>query len=156
MLTGERQAPNTVELALACSCVGSVCFHLGVYDQALLSFQKASLIRTELAMNDVKPGQSVTAEEMAIVSNNMGVCNAALEENVPALDLYEKAYHILREHCGPAHVFTACVIRNIERCNLNHAYHDIPDPKERPAYPIIRRKPVKAKKGKGGGKKKKK
>lgn len=148
---GEREAPGTIELALAQSCVGCACFHLQVFDRALEYFQKASLIRTTLAIEDELPGHSVTPEELATVYNNMGACYASIDENVQAQEQYKKAYHIFREHCGAGHVYTACVNRNIEKTKYNVMDHHITE--IRPTKPIYRKKDEKKKKG---GKKKKK
>lgn len=152
-ISGESKAPGTTELALAQSCMGAALFHIGHFDRALECFLKASLIRTNLALEDVHAGQSVTAQEMAIVYNNTAVCHAALDENVEALGQYRKAFHIFREHCGPSHMYTACVQRNLDKVQRNMADHP-PVEALRPTDPILR--PKKEKKKKGGKKKKKK
>lgn len=154
VVNGESKAPNTIELAQANSCAGTAMFHVGSFKRALESFQKASIVRTNLALGDVKVGQSVTAEEMGIVYNNIAVCHASMDENVQALENYMKAYHIFREHCGANHCYTACVQRNLDKVQRNMADHP-PVDKLRPTDPILR--PKKEKKGKKGkGKKKKK
>lgn len=151
---GESKAPKSIELALAHSSMGSVLFHIGIYRRALECYQKASLIRTNLALDDVHPGQSVTPDEMAIVWNNTGVCHAALDENVAALNEYRKAYHIFREHCGANHMYTAAAQRNIERVQHNIAEHDSQSLVKLVPDRILR--PKKEKKGKKGKGKKKK
>jgi len=132
--------------------MGAVLFHIGLFARALESFTRAERIRHELALADELAGKSVTAQEMAVLYNNMAACHAALDENVEALELYRQAVHIFRHECGPDHMYTNCVHRNLDRVQKNIALHP-PVYKLRPTDPVKRQ--PKEKKGKKGKKKKK-
>ena len=57
LIGGKKASP---ELALSQSCMGTVLFHIGLFDRALQAFKKAYQIRTEIALKDELAGLSLS------------------------------------------------------------------------------------------------
>jgi len=157
---GEKFAAPTPELGYCYACLGSVLFHLGMYDAALEQLKLARKIRMDVKEVAAEKctrleranGPAAELDELAIVENNIGACYVAIEDNVRGMEAYKTAYNVLRAQHQPHHAYVTSVVQNMERARLNVSNHEVDMTRE--ARPIIRAK--KEKKKKGGKKKKKK
>eukprot|EP00656_Telonema_subtile_P033865 TRINITY_DN3790_c0_g1_i1.p1 TRINITY_DN3790_c0_g1~~TRINITY_DN3790_c0_g1_i1.p1 ORF type:complete len:310 (-),score=47.80 TRINITY_DN3790_c0_g1_i1:24-953(-) len=149
VVAGTQEPEPTPELGYCNGCMGSVLFHMGLFESARAYFRTSLDIRTKLRdSNRVR----VSDEEVAVVQNNLGACSVALTDNVHGMEMYKLAYAVLREKHAPNHAYVCAVNQNMQRAKLNIGNHEVN--MSLVPRPIFR--PKKPKKEKSGKKKKKK
>eukprot|EP00658_Telonema_sp_P-2_P027626 TRINITY_DN21308_c0_g1_i3.p1 TRINITY_DN21308_c0_g1~~TRINITY_DN21308_c0_g1_i3.p1 ORF type:complete len:316 (-),score=59.08 TRINITY_DN21308_c0_g1_i3:174-1121(-) len=113
---------ETPELGYCHGCVGSVLFHMHMYDEALRYFRTSLEIRCHL--KEVSP-EVAAEDEVAVIENNIGACSVAVVDNVYGMACFKSAHTSLRERYPPNHAYVCCVAQNMERAKLNLCNHEV-------------------------------
>mmetsp|Transcript_10625 Transcript_10625/g.35558 ORF Transcript_10625/g.35558 Transcript_10625/m.35558 type:complete len:965 (-) Transcript_10625:237-3131(-) len=103
----ESKSSSNSDCAISYSSIGSVLFHMGHYQFALLFFKKALAIR-QSALSEVHM-------DTALLYNNIGACHDMLDQVTEALESFLKAKDVFVYEFGFVHPRTSTVMRNLER-----------------------------------------